>query len=74
MIRLLIALIIVALLLTKVSSMFDQDERNAEASAPEDTIVGSAYEPYTRAQQFSEDFPDELDQKREELDKKIDGG
>lgn len=72
MIRLLIALLIVALLLNTLSKMLPDEEAN---TAPEDTIVGAAYEPYERAQKFSEeDYIEALDKKREDLDKQIDGG
>jgi len=72
MIRLLIALIIVALSLKMLSGMFDNED---ETRAPEDSILGEAYEPYERAQQFSEeDYEKALDAQREALDKKIDDG
>lgn len=72
MIRLLIALIIVALLLTKLSGMLNEE---VAGQAPEDTILGEAYEPYTRAQQFSDEgYEDALDAQQEKRDKQIDGG
>jgi hypothetical protein len=71
MIRLLIALLIVALALNYLSKMLPNEEANR---APEDTIVGAAYEPYKRAQNFSEEeYEEALDLKREDLDKQIDG-
>jgi hypothetical protein len=74
MIRLLIALIIVALLLTKVSQMLG-GAKSEDPRAPEEAILGEAYEPYTRAQQFSDkDYEEALDKQRAEMDKKIDGG
>lgn len=77
MIRLLLALIIVALLLSAVSRMLEREETptGQEApTAPEDTMIGAAYEPYTKAQQFSEDYDKALDEKRKALDEQIDGG
>ena len=72
MIRLLIVLIIVALSLKILSGMLIGED---ETVAPEDTMVGEAYEPYTRAQQFSEEeYEKALEEKRKELDKKIDDG
>ena len=75
MIRLLIALVIVALLLTKVSEMLGTKSDSETPPSPEETIVGKAYEPYTRAQQFSEeDYEEALDAKRKNLEERIDGG
>ena len=70
MIRLLIALVIVALSLKILSGMLNKE---VETRAPEDAVLGEAYEPYTRAQKFSEeDYEKALDAKREALDKQID--
>lgn len=77
MIRLLLALVIVALLLTKVSEMLGTGTRENPDSppSPKDTIVDKAYEPYTRAQQFGDkDYEEALDAKRKSLDEQIDGG
>ena len=72
MIRLLIVLLIVALSLKMLSGMFVEEEA---APAPEDAALGEAYEPYQRAQQFSEEeYEDALDAKRKNLDDQIDGG
>ncbi len=72
MIRLLIALLIVALSLNYLSKMVSGKEN---PRPPEDAILGEAYEPYQRAKQFSEeDYGEALDQKRANLDKQIDGG
>jgi hypothetical protein len=68
MIRLLIAFIIVALLLTAVSRMLGKEA----ASAPEDTIVGDAYEPYVKAQNFNDEYEQALGEKRNDLDEQID--
>ena len=41
--------------------------------AMEETIIGAQFEPYTRSKNFSEDYEQALDQKREDLDEQIDG-
>lgn len=78
MIRLLIALIVVALLITMVSRMQDVQETKTteriEQAVGEDYDDSLPLDPYPRAQQFSEQFPDELDEKRRRLDEQIDGG
>lgn len=72
MIRLLIALLIVALSLTMLSRMLSKE---VATQVPEDTMIGEAYEPYTRAQRFSEEeYEEALDKQREDFDKQIDGG
>ena len=72
MIRLLIVLLIVALSLKMLSGMLGVGD---ESKAPEEAALGEAYEPYQRAQQFSEeDYENALDAKRENLDEQIDGG
>ena len=72
MIRLFLALLIVALLLKVVSGMLNEGEHKG-AQSPEDTIVGAAYEPYTKAQQFDDNWDKALDAQRKDLDKQIDG-
>jgi ABC-type phosphate transport system substrate-binding protein len=75
MIRLLLALLIVALLLTAVSRMQGLQQSQQETPPdPEETIVGSQLAPYNKAQQFSEDYENALQEKREELDEQIDDG
>ena len=70
MIRLLIVLVIIALSLKMLSGMLYKEK---EVTAPEDTMIGAAYEPYTKAQQFSEeDYEKALDEKLERLEEKID--
>jgi hypothetical protein len=72
MIRLLIVLLIVALSLKMLSGMLTEEE---QPRAPEDALLGEAYEPHQRAQQFSEeDYEEALDVKRDKLDEQIDGG
>lgn len=73
MIRLLLALLIVALLLTAVSRMHGLQDREPPPD-PEETIVGSQLAPYNKAQQFSEDYDEALDVKRKDLDEQIDSG
>lgn len=70
MIRLLIVLIVIALSLKMLSGMLLKDEAG---QVSEDAPVAEAYEPYARAQNFSEEEYDEaLDAQREDLDKQID--
>lgn len=46
-----------------------------EAPQPiDESIIGAQFEPYTRAKQFSEDYEEQLDKQRQELDDQIDGG
>lgn len=73
MIRLLLALLIVALLLTAVSRMRGLQERESPPN-PEETIVGSQLAPYNKAQQFSEDYDQALEEQRKALDEQIDDG
>lgn len=75
MIRLILALVIVALLLMKLSEMFGAAGASEDPASPEESMIGAAYEPYTKAQKFSEeDYEKALQKQREEMDKKIDGG
>ncbi len=78
MIRLLIALIIVALLLSAVSRMYGLPGRKAAEPSWEDTEYveepeGLPYEPYNRAEQFSDEYPEALDEQRKRIDEQIDG-
>lgn len=72
MIRLLIALIIVALLVTAVSRMHGLQQPRDAPPAPDETIIGSQLAPYNKAEQFSEDYGQALGEKRKELDEQID--
>ncbi|MDX1554888.1 MAG: hypothetical protein R3212_02570 [Xanthomonadales bacterium] len=77
MVRLLLALIIVALLVSMVSRMNNLQEsrttERVEEAIGEEYDNGLPLDPYPRAQQFSDEFPDELDEKRKRLDEQIDG-
>lgn len=71
MIRLLLALLVVALALTMVARMQGLRDKDAPPD-PEETIVGAQLAPYNKAEQFSEDYEQELEKQRQELDQAID--
>ena len=73
MIRLLFALLIVALLVMAVNRMYGL-QRPAAANVPADAEQGEPLDPYARAQQFSEDYEQTLDAQRRSLDEQIDDG
>ncbi len=48
--------------------------REEPLKAPEDTIIGSQLDPYNKARNFEIEYEQGLDQKREDMDRAIDGG
>lgn len=74
MIRLLIVVLIIALSLTMIMRKMEGDTPRDAPSSPEDTMIGRQLDPLNKAQQFSEDYGDALDEQRKDLDEAIDDG